>query len=122
MPSADLHALGRAARLAPNTHLLRAWRSLIELRVDDAFASVANFDEEITRSDAPIAPQLRVFAAVLTAVLLMLKSQDAAALRAGLAVLESRHRSDGGAPRSQRPCVLATGSCEILTDFTSCLD
>jgi len=88
----------RSARHSPNTLLVRAWRSLIELRIDDALATVAQFDEEIARADAPIAPRSREFADVLRAVLLVLKSQDGDTVRAALAVLESRHRSGGKSP------------------------
>jgi LuxR family maltose regulon positive regulatory protein len=85
----------RSARLSPNTLLVRAWRSLVELRIDDALATVAQFEDEITRADAPVAPRSREFAKVIRAVLLVLKSQDGATVRAALAVLESRHRSSG---------------------------
>jgi len=88
----------RSAGLSPNTLLVRAWRSLIELRIDDASTSVAQFEDEIARGDAPVAPGSREFAQVLSAVLLVLKSQDGAAVRAALAVLESRHRSGGKSP------------------------
>ncbi len=77
---------------------MRAWRNLIELRIDDALATVAQFEEEIARADAPVAPRSREFAEVLRAVLLVLKSQDGATVRAALAVLESRHRSGGKSP------------------------
>jgi len=46
----------RSARHSPNTLLVRAWRSLIELRIDDALATVAQFDEEIARADARLRP------------------------------------------------------------------
>jgi LuxR family maltose regulon positive regulatory protein len=75
--------------------LVRAWRSLIELRIDDALATVAQFEEQIARADVPIAPRLQEFAAILTAVLLVLTSQDGATARVALAVLESRQRSSG---------------------------
>jgi len=74
---------------------VRAWRSLIELRIDDALATLAQFDDEIARADAPILPRSREFAEVLRAVLVVLKSWDGAAVRAALAVLESRQRSGG---------------------------
>ena len=45
----------RSARLSPNTLLVRAWRSLIELRIDDALATVAEFEDEIARVDTPVA-------------------------------------------------------------------
>jgi LuxR family maltose regulon positive regulatory protein len=77
---------------------MRAWRSLIELRTDDALATVAQFEEEIARADVPVAPRSREFAEVLRAVLLVLKSQDGAAVRAALVVLESRHQSSGKSP------------------------
>ena len=97
-PSSDLGTLvSRSAQPGPNTLLVRAWRSLIELRIDDALGSVAQF-EEIARADARIAPRSREFAGVLRAVLLVLKSQDGATVRAALAVLESRHRSGGKSP------------------------
>src|ERR1700679_2109735 len=95
-PRSGLCALAsRSARLSPNALVMRAWRSLIELRIDDALATVAQFEAEIARADAPVAPRSREFAEVLRAVLLVLKSQDAAKVRAALAVLERRHRSGG---------------------------
>ena len=95
-PRSELSALeSRSGRLSPNTLLVRAWRSLIELRIDQALATVAQFEDEIARADAPVAPRSPEFAEVLRAVLLVLKSQDGAAVRAALAVLESRHRSGG---------------------------
>jgi ATP/maltotriose-dependent transcriptional regulator MalT len=98
-PRLELGALeSRSARLSPNTLLVRAWRSLIELRIDDALATVAQFEDEIARADAPVAPRSREFAEVLRAVLLVLKSQDGATVRAALAVLENRHRSGGRSP------------------------
>jgi LuxR family maltose regulon positive regulatory protein len=77
---------------------VRAWRNLIELRTDEALATVAQFEDEIARADAPVVPRLREFAEVLRAVLLVLKSQNGAAVRAALAVLESRHRLGGRSP------------------------
>jgi LuxR family transcriptional regulator, maltose regulon positive regulatory protein len=98
-PRAELRALeSRSARLSPNTLLVRAWRSLIELRIDDALATVARFEEEMARSDAAVAPRSREFAEVLRAVLLVLKSQDVATVRAALAVLEGRQRAGGKSP------------------------
>jgi ATP/maltotriose-dependent transcriptional regulator MalT len=88
----------RSTRSSPNTLLVRAWRSLIELHIDDALATVAQFEDEIAHADARVAPRSREFAGVLRAVLLVLKSQDSATLRAALAVLESRHRSGGNSP------------------------
>jgi LuxR family maltose regulon positive regulatory protein len=85
----------RSGALRPNTLLVRAWRSLIELRIDDALATVAQFEDEIARADAPAAPRSREFAEILRAVLLVLKSHDGATVRAALAVLERRHRSGG---------------------------
>jgi len=77
---------------------MRAWRSLIELRIEDALATIAQFEDEIARADAPVASRSLEFAEVLRAVLLVLKSQDGATVRAALAVLESRHRSGGKSP------------------------
>src|SRR6202789_4501936 len=95
-PRSQLSALAsRSARLSPNALIMRAWRSLIELRIDDALATVAQFEDEIARANALVAPRSRQFAEVLRAVLLVLKSQDGATVRAALAVLESRHRSGG---------------------------
>jgi ATP/maltotriose-dependent transcriptional regulator MalT len=97
-PRSDLSAPAlRNAQFSPNTLLVRAWRSLIELRIDDALASVAQFEDQIEHADARVAPRSRV-ADVLRAVLLVLKSQDGATVRAALAVLESRHRSGGKSP------------------------
>jgi ATP/maltotriose-dependent transcriptional regulator MalT len=98
-PCSELNALeSRRAGLSPNTLLVRAWRCLIELRIDDASATLAQFEDEIARADAPVAPRSREFAEVLRAVLLVLKSQDSVTVRAALAVLESRHRSGGRSP------------------------
>ena len=98
-PRAELSPLeSRKTRLSPSTLLVGAWRSLVELRIDDALATVAKFEDEIARADAPVAPRSREFAEVLRAVLLVLKSQDGATVRAALAVLESRHRSGGKSP------------------------
>jgi LuxR family transcriptional regulator, maltose regulon positive regulatory protein len=95
-PRSELSALeSRSARPSPTTLLVRAWRSLIELRIDDASATVAQFEDEIARTDALVAARSREFAEVLRAVLLVLKSQDGATVRAALVVLESRHRSGG---------------------------
>jgi LuxR family maltose regulon positive regulatory protein len=77
---------------------LRAWRSLVELRIDDALAAVAQFEDEIARADATVAPRSREFAEVVRAVLLVLKSRDGATVHAALAVLERRHRSGGKSP------------------------
>jgi LuxR family maltose regulon positive regulatory protein len=77
---------------------VRAWRSLIELRIDETLATVAQFEDEIARADAIVAPRSREFAEVVRAVLFVLKSQDGATVHAALAVLESRHRSGGKSP------------------------
>jgi ATP/maltotriose-dependent transcriptional regulator MalT len=96
-PHSELGPLeSRCARLSPRTLLVRASRSLVELRIDDALADVARFEDEIARADVPIEPRSRELAEVLRAVLLVLKSQDGATVRTALAVLESRHRSGGG--------------------------
>jgi LuxR family maltose regulon positive regulatory protein len=95
----ELSALeSRSRRLSPNTLLVRAWRCLIELRIDDALAAVAQFEEAIAHSDTPVAPRSREFAEVVRAVLLVLKSQDGGTVRGALAVLENRHRSGGKSP------------------------
>jgi LuxR family transcriptional regulator, maltose regulon positive regulatory protein len=78
--------------------LMRASRNLIELRIDDALAAVAQFEEEAARAAAPAAPRSREFAGVLRAVLVVLKSQDGVTIRAALCVLESRHQSGGKSP------------------------
>jgi LuxR family transcriptional regulator, maltose regulon positive regulatory protein len=88
----------RSARLSPNTLLVRAWRSLIELRIDDALATLAQFEDGISGADAPVAPRSREFAELLRAVLFVLKSKDGATVRKALAVLERRHRSGGKSP------------------------
>jgi LuxR family transcriptional regulator, maltose regulon positive regulatory protein len=88
----------RSTRLSPNSLLVRAWRSLIELRIDDALATIGQFEYETSRADALAAPRSQEFAEVLRALLLVLKSQDGATVRAALAVLERRHRSGGNSP------------------------
>jgi ATP/maltotriose-dependent transcriptional regulator MalT len=98
-PGEDLRALeARSGGLSPNTLLLRAWRSLVELRIDDALATIAQFEDEIARADAPVAPRSREIAEVLSAALLVLKNQDRAIVCAALAVLESRFRSGRKSP------------------------
>jgi ATP/maltotriose-dependent transcriptional regulator MalT len=82
----------RSAELSPNTLLVRAWRSLIELRIDDALASVARFEDEIARGDAPVAPGSLEFAGGLSAVLLVLKGRDGATVRAALAAARAQQR------------------------------
>jgi ATP/maltotriose-dependent transcriptional regulator MalT len=67
----------------------------MELRLDDALAAIARFENEIARSDATLVPRSREFGEVLRAVLLVLQSQDGAAVHVALGVLESRHRSRG---------------------------
>ena len=103
-PRAELRALEspRSAPFSPNTLLVRAWRSLIALRIDDALASVAQFENEIARAGAPLAPRSREFAGVVRAILLVLKSQDMAELMLSL------HRAtpqDSRLPAELRPCV-----------------
>jgi LuxR family maltose regulon positive regulatory protein len=98
-PHAQLRALeSRGARLTPNTLLVRTWRSLIELRIEDASATIAQFEDSVARADGAVTARSQEFAAVLRAVLLVLKSRDVAAVRVALAVLESRHRSGGKSP------------------------
>jgi ATP/maltotriose-dependent transcriptional regulator MalT len=98
-PRSELSVVdSRSTRLSPNTLLVRAWRRLIELHIDDAVATVAQFEGEIVRAGGPVAPRSREFAEVLRAVLLVLKCQDGATVRAALAVLETRHRSGAKSP------------------------
>ena len=87
----------RGARISPNSLLVRTWRQLIELRLEDALATLGQFDQ-IARANAWVAPRAREFAQILRAVLLVLRSQDGATVRAALAVLERRHRSGGKSP------------------------
>jgi LuxR family maltose regulon positive regulatory protein len=88
----------QSGRISPNALLVRAWRSLIELRIDDASAAIAQFEEAAGRVGGPLAPRSREFSEVLRAVLVVLKDRDCAAVRAALAVLEIRHRSGGRSP------------------------
>jgi ATP/maltotriose-dependent transcriptional regulator MalT len=78
--------------------LVRAWRSLIELRIDDALATLGKFEDEIARADDSVAFRSREFAKVLRAVLLVLRSQDDATVRTALDVLEKRHQLGGKSP------------------------
>jgi ATP/maltotriose-dependent transcriptional regulator MalT len=97
-PRLELRALeSRSPQPFPNGLLVRTWRKLIELRLDDALATLGQFDQS-ARANATIAPRSREFAQILRAVLLVLKSQDGATVRAALAVLERRHRSGGKSP------------------------
>jgi LuxR family transcriptional regulator, maltose regulon positive regulatory protein len=92
------HCVLSSAQLSPNALLVRAWRSLIELRLDDALASVAQFEDEVACADVPNASRSREFAEILRALLLVLKSRDGATVRAALTVLERRHRSGAKSP------------------------
>jgi ATP/maltotriose-dependent transcriptional regulator MalT len=83
------------SRPSPSTLLLRAWRHLVELRIDEALASVAQFGDVVAHADGPVAPQSREFAALLRAILLVLTSYDGSTVRSAVAVLEKRHRSAG---------------------------
>ena len=84
----------RSIRLSPNGLLVRAWRNLIEFRLDEALSTLGRFDE-IARAKTPLTARSREFAQVLRAVLFVLKSQDGATVRAALTVLERRHRLGG---------------------------
>jgi ATP/maltotriose-dependent transcriptional regulator MalT len=85
----------QSARPSPSTLLLRAWRNLVELRIDEALANIAQFGDVVALADGPIAPQSRDFAGLLRAILLVLTSYDGATVRSALAVLEKRHRAAG---------------------------
>src|SRR6201996_6554265 len=84
----------QGSQRSANSLLVRAWRKLIELRLDDALATLGRFDT-IARGNASVTPRSREFAQVLRAVLLVLRRQDGVTVRAALAVLENRHRSGG---------------------------
>jgi ATP/maltotriose-dependent transcriptional regulator MalT len=89
-------ALGpRNVRPSPSTLLLRAWRNLVELRIDEALASIAEFGDVVEHANGPVAPQSQEFAGILRAILLVLTSHDGATVQPALAVLEKRHRSTG---------------------------
>jgi LuxR family transcriptional regulator, maltose regulon positive regulatory protein len=85
----------RSDRPSPSTLFVRAWRSLIELRIDDALASITQFEDERARADSLVSPRSWEFAEVLRALLLVLRSHDGATVHAALAVLERRHHSGG---------------------------
>jgi ATP/maltotriose-dependent transcriptional regulator MalT len=68
------------------------------LHIDDALTTVAQFEDEIVRVDAPVAPRTLEIAEILRAALLVLKNKDGATVRAALAVLESRFGSSGKSP------------------------
>ena len=80
---------------SPSTLLLRAWRNLAELRIDDALTNIAQFGEVVAHVDAPVAPRSQEFAGLLRAILVVLTSYDGTTVRSALAVLEKRHRSAG---------------------------
>src|SRR6202012_3485292 len=82
-------------RPSPNTLLLRAWRNLVELRIEQALANIADFGAMVALADGAVAAQSREFAGLLRAILLVLTSYDGATVRSALAVLEKRHRSSG---------------------------
>jgi ATP/maltotriose-dependent transcriptional regulator MalT len=84
-----------SARPSPSALLLRAWRNLVELHIDEALANIAQFGDLVAHADGPVAPQSREFAGLLRAILQVLTSYDGATVRSALAVLEKRHRSTG---------------------------
>ena len=99
MPDSALGSLKlRSEGPSPNSLLLRAWRSLTNLRIDDALASLAQFEDEIARAECRVAPRSRDIAEGLRAALLVLKGQNGAMMRAALAVLENRFWSVGKSP------------------------
>jgi len=87
-PRSEFRALEPSStRLSPNTLLARAWPCVIELRIDDALAIVGQFENEIECADGAVAPRSREIAAILRTVLLVLKGQDDATVRAAVAGL-----------------------------------
>jgi LuxR family transcriptional regulator, maltose regulon positive regulatory protein len=92
------HQDPKTAHLAPVSLLLRAWRSIIELRLEDAWATVGQFEHEAAQLHTPIAPRFRELAEVLTAVLQVFKSQHGPTLRSALIVIEKRFRSTAMTP------------------------
>ena len=113
----DSAALNRdlRPRLSPNALLVSAWRSLIELRIDDALASIAQFEDESARADAPVAPRSREFAGVLRALLLVLRSHDGT--DAGAHAAEFLLSLHPAAPQDSRlPPELGPGIGSILAD------
>src|SRR5271170_8094292 len=88
----------KTTHLAPVSLLLRAWRSIIELRLEDAWATVGQFEHEAAQLHTPIAPRFRELAEVLTAVLQVFKSQHGPTLRSALIVIEKRFRSTAMTP------------------------
>jgi LuxR family transcriptional regulator, maltose regulon positive regulatory protein len=82
-----------SVRPSPGALLVRAWRCLMELRIDESLAAIAQFEHEIASSDIPVALRSREFASLLRALVSVLKSHDGARLRAAVVVLENRHRS-----------------------------
>jgi LuxR family maltose regulon positive regulatory protein len=83
----------RSTEFSPNALLVRAWRALIELRIDDVSAAMTRFEGAAAHADAAVTPRTRSFAAALGAVLRVLRCQDGASVRTALAVLESRWQS-----------------------------
>jgi DNA-binding NarL/FixJ family response regulator len=87
------------------------------LRIDDALATVAQFEDEIARADGAVAPQSRAIATVLRAVLLVLKSQDDATVRAAVSGFLF------SAPQELGPCVgsiLAGGAPQRTGTLLAC--
>jgi ATP/maltotriose-dependent transcriptional regulator MalT len=87
-----------AAYLSPASLLLRAWRSLIELRLDDALVTIEQFERATREVRALIPPRLGQFAELLTSVLQVFKSQDLSTVRAALVVIERRFPSAALSP------------------------
>jgi LuxR family maltose regulon positive regulatory protein len=88
-------AEAHSARPVPSALLLRAWRSLIELRLDDALAAVGCFESEIALLRSPISARLREFAEVLTAVVQVFDSDDGPTIQCALNVIAKRFQSTG---------------------------
>jgi DNA-binding CsgD family transcriptional regulator len=86
-----------SAQTSPNALLVRAWRNLMELRIDDALSALSLYDAEISRGAASTGRSLE-FVEVMRAALFVLKSRQAATVRAALGILERRVRSGGQSP------------------------
>jgi len=87
-PRSEFRALEPLSpRLSPNTLLACAWPYVTDMRIDDALAIVAQFENEIERADGAVAPRSREIAAILRAVLLVLKCQDDATVHAAVSGL-----------------------------------
>lgn len=83
---------------SPRVPLVRAWRYLIELRIDDAWQMIAQLEEILAGSNDAHGPRYREFAELLKAIACVLTSRKVEAICQALTIIERRRRSEARSP------------------------